>query len=437
MQACSPEMPGVCEIPLLLSLVRVQFPTLRPIPASFFLKSLLKANVAPPIRPNTTPSPGFIPFGAFPTAIGGSIHLVRDEWAAALESYPDPAFPLLLLRIFSNGAELGVTGLCRPFVVKEYRSGPKELDFLRQEVSRRLSAGEIHPVPPSYPLAVCPLAAVPKELTKFRAIHDLRPINSFVPREYGTLRYSSLDELYARLRLSPGFLWKTDLSNAFRHIRLSAQAQRLARFTLDGTFYTDLCLPFGSRVSPFIFNLLAEALHWILQKAGIPFVLHYLDDFFGVCDTAAAAAWVMDVFFKLTSCLGIKVNKAKCEGPASCLIILGIEIDGHKLTARIDDQRKHRNETRYTSSPPPWYSFSHGTGACHWRACFCMSGNTPRSRFPKANLERSPLFGDRQFASTHPQISSCRSCLVARAVTIVERHPYPQPAPCLFPSRLD
>ncbi len=49
-------------------------------------------------------------------------------------------------------------------------------------------------------------------------------------------------------------MWKADLANAFRNIRLSPLASKLAGFELDVVTYVDLCMPFGSRVAPVIFN---------------------------------------------------------------------------------------------------------------------------------------------------------------------------------------
>ena len=46
-------------------------------------------------------------------------------------------------------------------------------------------------------------------------------------------------------------------------------------------YYVDLYLPFGLRSAPFLFNLLSEALEWILKNNyGLKHVLHILDDFF-------------------------------------------------------------------------------------------------------------------------------------------------------------
>ena len=44
-------------------------------------------------------------------------------------------------------------------------------------------------------------------------------------------------------------------------------------------WFIDTVLPFGLRSAPKIFNSVADALAWIVLRAGVSKVLHYLDDF--------------------------------------------------------------------------------------------------------------------------------------------------------------
>ena len=43
--------------------------------------------------------------------------------------------------------------------------------------------------------------------------------------------------------------------------------------------FVDPMLPFGLRSAPKIFNAVADALHWVLQQAGVRYLFHYLDDY--------------------------------------------------------------------------------------------------------------------------------------------------------------
>ena len=47
----------------------------------------------------------------------------------------------------------------------------------------------------------------------------------------------------------------------------------------NNAVYNDQQLPFGLRSAPVIFNVVAEALEWILRERSVSHVLHYLDDF--------------------------------------------------------------------------------------------------------------------------------------------------------------
>nr|XP_031860706.1 uncharacterized protein CI109_003749 [Kwoniella shandongensis]KAA5527778.1 hypothetical protein CI109_003749 [Kwoniella shandongensis] len=287
---------------------------------------------------------GFTPYGPSPVALGGSLQPALPAWDFALSSYPQPHFVFIVLSLIRNGATLGTPPSLPRVHLPEYSSPPRETDFLRAETARRLAEGEIAVTDPSSLQFCLPLAAVPKERSKLRAIHDLRALNDLVPKDFGYIAYSDLDDLLLALSSAPVgcFLWKVDLSNAFRHLRLCLGAQFCAGFSLDGIFYRDLCMPFGSRVAPFSFNLLAEALHWILLKCGASRLFHYLDDFYGFTTSLESARWTMSLFFTICSCLGISVNQKKCLGPSTRLIILGIEVDTVAMVARLDSTRVER-----------------------------------------------------------------------------------------------
>ena len=74
---------------------------------------------------------------------------------------------------------------------------------------------------------------------------------------------------------------KIDLKNAFRLVPVRPKDWNPLGIQWQDQFYIDICLPFGLRSAPFLFNQLADAIHWSLQhNHGVRHVLHYLDDFF-------------------------------------------------------------------------------------------------------------------------------------------------------------
>ena len=125
---------------------------LNPAAAAFFPPGLAPHTSGSPLttaRPNTSPASGFIPHGPSPTRPGGLTQPLIHRWQAALQLYPDREFLSILFKILRNGASLGVAELQRNIRVAPYRLGKRELDFLREETTRRLAAGEVQVVHPS------------------------------------------------------------------------------------------------------------------------------------------------------------------------------------------------------------------------------------------------------------------------------------------------
>ncbi len=93
---------------------------------------------------------------------------------------------------------------------------------------------------------------------------------------------------------------------------------------------------FGGRSSPFLFNLFAEGLHWIVESYGLH-CYHYLDDSFGLVPKGKGPATL--TFFKaVCSALGIAVSSPKSTS-GSQLEILGIFIDCPTATAWVTPVR--------------------------------------------------------------------------------------------------
>jgi hypothetical protein len=103
-------------------------------------------------------------------------------------------------------------------------------------------------------------------------------------------------------------------------------------------FYYDIVLGFGCCSAPYIFNLFAEGLHWILQRHLPAFVRHYLDDFLKIFapnipleKVEQALEWAL----ALGKQLGLHFQPLKVLGPATTLEFLGIEFDTVQMEARL------------------------------------------------------------------------------------------------------
>ena len=107
-------------------------------------------------------------------------------------------------------------------------------------------------------------------------------INDHIDPNEFSLRYSSVDDAVSICqKLGRGtLLAKIDLKNAFRQCPVRTEDWHYLGIYWREQFYIDKCLPFGLRSAPYLFNLVAQALAWIIEdQAHTPHVIHYLDDF--------------------------------------------------------------------------------------------------------------------------------------------------------------
>jgi hypothetical protein len=105
-------------------------------------------------------------------------------------------------------------------------------------------------------------------------------VNDTIPDLEAHITYNMFEcAIMDLISLGPGLLIvKLDLKEAFRHIPICCANWHHLGFTWDCRFYF-LLLTFGLHSRPYILNLFAEALHWIIQQHIPSYLLHYLDNF--------------------------------------------------------------------------------------------------------------------------------------------------------------
>ena len=106
-----------------------------------------------------------------------------------------------------------------------------------------------------------------------------RSVNYVIhPNEF-SLHYSSVDDaVVILLHLGKGALMaKISLKSAFQTIPVHCADWDLLGIHWWGQYYVDICLPFGLRLAPFLFNEYATAIEWIMTHN---YQLRHLDDFF-------------------------------------------------------------------------------------------------------------------------------------------------------------
>ena len=113
----------------------------------------------------------------------------------------------------------------------------------------------------------------------------------------------------------------------------------------------DKVLPFGLSYAPKIFSAQADALQWILHHNGFKKGLHYLDDYVLVAKDLQSALLQKQTSVSMFEKLGVPMEVSKLEGPARCLVFLGIEFDTASMQLRlpIDKLEKLKRQLKWAS----------------------------------------------------------------------------------------
>lgn len=269
--------------------------------------------------------------------------LIVAKWEEWLKNHPDVIFQNTISAIIRKGAKIGHRGPPLQHRNKNHFSAINAPGTLHEDLLKQLQHNRLIKISDDDSHFVCsPLGLVPKHDGGWRRIHDLsfpygNSVNDGIPPDWGTLEYTTFDEaVQVLLQQGQGaLLVKRDLKDAFRHIPVATSDQWLLAFFCDNAYWLERYLPFGLRTSPFLFDLFAKALHWILIAIlHWAVVLHYLDDFFAILSPHADAQAYGRDFDRLCTELGLMVNHTKSIF-GTIADFLGIELDSNLMQARL------------------------------------------------------------------------------------------------------
>lgn len=155
-----------------------------------------------------------------------------------------------------------------------------------------------------------------------------------------TYSLPSVQDLVAYIQAVKGtaWLWKADLSRAYRQLRVDPIDTPLLGVQFDGQIYVDLCPPFGCRSSSSACQRVSQAVVYLMAQEGFT-VLAFLDDFAG-CEmdrTKAEAAYAC--FIRLTTRLGLQLANDKCAPPATIMQWLGYDINAQTMIISIPQEK--------------------------------------------------------------------------------------------------
>ena len=279
------------------------------------------------------------------------------KWRKALEHHPDRDFVDYISTGIDEGFRVGFQWTSRHVVPKGKNlpiSNPEVVTgYLTREVSlnRMIKFSMSNVMAAHAGIQISPLGIIPKKNrpNKWRLITDLSSpeggsVNDGIEREWSTLEYVSIDHL-SHIISSVGrgaFLVKADIKEAYRIVPVHQDDQRLLGVSWNSHIYIDTRLPFGLRSAPKIFNAIADALQWVVQKRGVPLLIHYLDDYVLVAESQTLAVAHKGILVSTCKELDIPLEPQKLVGPSQVLEFLGIEVDTIKLQLRLPTEKLDR-----------------------------------------------------------------------------------------------
>ena len=279
--------------------------------------------------------------------------LVQSEWEKELKAAQvEQSVVQEILDGIAHGVRLRFEGKRGSLQAPEKRFDADKTEAIRKDLERELLLGRLagpFTVAPLPNLRISPLGAVRKKgpVVAWRRTHDLswprRQEDSSVNDgmlDFNTT-YTSIDEAAALICDVGRGAWmgKIDLKDAYRHLTIHREDIELLGMRFQGFIYIDLCLPFGARSAPAIFNFFADALVRFAKHHGTRLLIHFLDDFFFIGESFQEVDEAMKRFLSMCSRLGVSVNHQKTEGPAQRLKFLGLIVDALKMRLEVEPSR--------------------------------------------------------------------------------------------------
>ena len=127
------------------------------------------------------------------------------------------------------------------------------------------------PTPPFPSLHISRFGLIPKnnQPGKWRLILDLsspegHSVNDGIPKPPFTVQYVSVDTFIAGI-MSHGhgtLLAKFDVASAYRNVGIHPSNCPLLRMKWHEQYFVDMTLPFGLRLTPFIFTAITDLVEW-------------------------------------------------------------------------------------------------------------------------------------------------------------------------------
>lgn len=228
---------------------------------------------------------------------------------------------------------------------------PKHVqDYIATELKHQALIGPFH-IPPFNRFHISPLMTRPKTNSdNRRIIVDLSypdgGVNKWVMKGFSQGEFihhhlptiSQAVDAITELSHSDVYLSSIDISRAYRNFRSCPRDWPLLGIIYDQKIYLDTALPFGSRMSSYYMQKIAEFICRALANHGLK-TLMYLDDLLIISDSQSQAHLQYDFALQLIQSLGLPVSVNKLVPPSKILVWLGICFDTTQKTISIPQNK--------------------------------------------------------------------------------------------------
>ena len=262
--------------------------------------------------------------------------------------FPFPNLMEIIVCDVEEGAGIGISSECKVAskatnAPSAYDQGEKVSDEIASWIKKGFAIGPFKKEEVPFPVV-----KISGLMTKLKPNGAVRPILNFSngrpksvneginSKDYPTIMTSPDEWVRILRRCGRGARFcKNDWGSAYKQIRIKSHEVWMQGFEWLGRIFFELCLVFGCRSSPGIYDRLAKLVLWIcLVLAGFPphLALQHLDD---VCAASPASCDLVDKFHntyrEVCKELGIELadtdDKDKAFAPRTCGQVLGINYD--------------------------------------------------------------------------------------------------------------
>ncbi|XDV33697.1 hypothetical protein PO909_004007, partial [Leuciscus waleckii] len=281
--------------------------------------------------------------------------IIISSLARELDNYPDKNFTQFLLSGLKEGFDPGLESIPdSSLICNNLQSAIAEPYIVEALIKKELDSGfMIGPFdfPPFELFRISPIGVATRKFSgKKRMIINLSAphgnsqpsINSLIPLDEFSLHYHDIDQAITLIKNASFRAWlaKVDITSAFKVMPIHPDFWHLFGIRWNEKYYFAVRLTFGCKSSPKIFDMLSEALCWILQNNyAIPYLIHLLDDFLVISPSNFPPAKHLTVIQTVFSKLGVPLSLEKTEGPSTSLEFLGILLDSVKFQASLPKEK--------------------------------------------------------------------------------------------------